>query len=313
VDILISVIICTYNRSDYLKKAIQSLVNQTLDRSFYEILVIDNHSTDDTKDIVNNEFSNVQNLRYIFEPIIGLSQARNTGWKKGKGEFIAYLDDDAQASKDWLHTALNIFTHTQPEPLCIGGPILPYYDSPKPAWFEDVYEIRKLGEQPRFLRPSDRLFSGSNMIFRKEILEYYGGFDTDFGVRGEYLSLGEEDSLFLRIWNGEQNNTKLYYSPELMVFHLVPTYKMTLSYQFKRKFVAGISAYKLHSNDSFGKRIRLLIEIIYNILMAFIQAIIHRDTFVCYEDWAMKTLSPVPTKLGWITASLGLSISIKQQ
>ena len=94
----ISAVICTHNRAAYLQKAIQSLIEQTLPKDQYEIIVVDNSSTDNTKQVVSRlqaaclrsqektdacglQLEACDLVRYVFEPVLGLSQARNTGWK----------------------------------------------------------------------------------------------------------------------------------------------------------------------------------------------------------------------------------------
>ena len=84
--ISISAIICTYNGGRYLKRAIESLASQSLSRKDYEIIVVDNCSTDSTKEIVGSLLNNVENLRYCYEPEIGLSHARNRGIQESMGE-----------------------------------------------------------------------------------------------------------------------------------------------------------------------------------------------------------------------------------
>ncbi|MGB5916428.1 MAG: glycosyltransferase family A protein, partial [Phormidesmis sp.] len=98
---LISAIICTHNREQYLGAAIDSLLAQTLD--CYEIIVVDNASTDATAAIAKSRVDSAANnaantkVRYIYEPTLGLSVARNRGAKEAQGEILAYLDDDAEA------------------------------------------------------------------------------------------------------------------------------------------------------------------------------------------------------------------------
>ena len=99
--IKISVVIATRNRADYLRKALESLAHQTLDPIDYEIIVVDNGSQDETRRVVE-KYDTSATLRYIFEPIIGLSRARNAGWKNAQGEIIALIDDDAIANAEWL-------------------------------------------------------------------------------------------------------------------------------------------------------------------------------------------------------------------
>src|SRR5690349_21431211 len=127
--IRISAIIPTYNRADYLGNAIQSLIEQTLPIEQYEILVIDNCSTDRTRQIVCEDFAHVPNLRYIYEPVLGLSQARNTGWQQARGDYVAYLDDDAIASSQWLEKILFTFRTVTPIPGCVGGKVEPIWET----------------------------------------------------------------------------------------------------------------------------------------------------------------------------------------
>lgn len=101
---LISVIIPTYNRCDLLKATLTSLLDQYLDPGFvYEVLVIDNNSTDRTKDAVENLLGSFQGrLRYFFEKQQGKSFALNRGLNEARGEILAMTDDDCRLDKNWL-------------------------------------------------------------------------------------------------------------------------------------------------------------------------------------------------------------------
>ena len=97
----LSVIICTYNRVELLGKCVNSLMTQTARKENYEIIVIDNNSTDNTADLIRKIKIINSNLRYVKEANQGLSYARNRGWKEAKGEYIAYIDDDCKADNNW--------------------------------------------------------------------------------------------------------------------------------------------------------------------------------------------------------------------
>ena len=85
---VISVVICTHNRAEYLRKSLRSVVKQSFPKDKYEILVIDNASTDTTKEIIELESEKSNKIKYIYEPILGLSQARNTGWLNSNGDYV---------------------------------------------------------------------------------------------------------------------------------------------------------------------------------------------------------------------------------
>ncbi len=197
--IKISCIICTYNRVDLLRRALDSVINQTLSERMYEIIVVDNNSEDNTKQIAKSYSKTHNNIRYVLERAQGLSHARNRGANEAIGQYIIYLDDDAKADRDWLRIAIECFENKAISPIAIGGPILPFYADPKPNWFKDEYEIRSWGKSARLLSPGES-FSGSNMAFRKEILMHFGGFDSKLGVKGPVLSLGEDTIFFHSIW-----------------------------------------------------------------------------------------------------------------
>ena len=109
--IRLTVIVCTYNRAAMLVGALESLVQQTLDPALYEILVVDNACTDNTPEYVEIFQENYpeHNILMIYEPEQGLGYARNAGLNHSHGEYVAYLDDDAHASRSWLEMALELF------------------------------------------------------------------------------------------------------------------------------------------------------------------------------------------------------------
>src|SRR5436309_2344962 len=134
--IQISALICTRNRADYLRKAMQSLATQSLPCEQYEIIVVDNGSEDHTRAVVD-EFASLTNLVYIYEATPGLSRARNVAFRRAKGEFVAFLDDDAVASPQWLEKYLEVFRTYSPTPGSVGGKCEPIWEIPQPAWLED--------------------------------------------------------------------------------------------------------------------------------------------------------------------------------
>ena len=203
---IISAIICTHNRAEYLGKAIQSLIDQSLDKKDYEILVIDNASTDKTKEIC----SKFNEIIYVYEPKLGLSHARNTGLKKAKGRYIAYLDDDAIASKDWLKNIIKTFENNK-KIVALGGKIEPIWESTRPKWLSDgmlgMLAVVDWGNKSKFLK-DDEWIAGANIAFNKQFLEDSGGFDINLGRKGKNLLSMEETLLFDKI---KDKGYKIYY------------------------------------------------------------------------------------------------------
>lgn len=233
--IMISVVVCTYNRSELLYKCLQSLTGQTLDSSLFEVLILDNNSTDATPKIADRFVKNNQNFRNISELNQGLSHARNRGWREARGKYVAYIDDDAKATPDWCERILNVFNTVTPTPVAVGGQIHPFYEIPPPAWFTDDFEIRTWGEHSGFLElPRARSgFSGSNMAFQRRILERFGGFSTLFGIVGGKLRMGEDTEFFYRIYDEESN---FWYDPLILVYHWVPKRNFSVMYRVSRSY-----------------------------------------------------------------------------
>src|SRR3989339_1656135 len=228
----ITVVICTYNRANLLKISLQSLVEQTLDQSNFDVLVIDNNSNDITKEVVNM-FKSLLPLKYVFEPTQGLSHARNRAIKEVKSEYIAYIDDDSKGKKNWLMTASKIIDDKNPD--IFGGPYYPYYINKK-KWFLDKYEIREASKNDKFLDKYEFL-SGSNIFFKKDIFEKIGIFDVNLGMKGNNIGLGEETQLQVI---ANKLGINRYYCSDLIIYNLVPDFKMDLKYVSRRYFMAGL-------------------------------------------------------------------------
>ena len=305
----LSVVVCTYNRAQLLTEALDSVCNQTLDKSRYEIIVVDNNSADGTRELVGEFCRRFSNVRYCFEPQQGLSYARNRGWREARGKYVAYIDDDARAGENWLKTALVLLENTKPAPLCLGGPILPFYSTTKPIWFKG--EMRTWGDSPRYLR-SGESFSGSNMIWRKEIVETLGGFDVTSGVRGDYLSIGEETLLFEKIWHSFEQ-PHFYYSPELVIHHWVPPAKMTVAYQLKRAFAAGQRWNRLHGPKISWRRLRFLLGGILEIVTMVGQLLRRRKEHAYFQNWLIVEGRPIFVKLGTLSGVIGLDVRLRQR
>ena len=251
-EILVSVVVCTYNRADLLIGCLDSLKSQTLSESNYEVIVIDNNSCDQTQEIAKKFIAQIANLRIILEEKQGLSHARNRGWQEARGLYIAYMDDDAKAPSDWCERILAAFREQDATTAAVGGKILPWYLKKPPEWFSDILETRSWGDVPGFLSTDQARygFSGSNMAFRKDVLSEYNGFNARFGMVGNKMYLAEETELFYRI---SADSNRLWYDPEIMVYHLVPDANMKCAHRFLRGYRAGTAMIRIEQRQVFSK------------------------------------------------------------
>lgn len=236
----LSIIVCTYNRADLLLGCLESLVLQVVGCRLFEVIIVDNNSTDNTQANVLEFIKKYPNFRYVSVRSQGLSHARNCGWRKARGKYVAYIDDDAKATPRWCERILNAFETVTPTPAAVGGQILPFYETTPPPWFTDDFEIRTWGTNAGFLEPPQAMygFSGSNMAFPRRILERFGGFSTQFGIVGGKLRMGEDAEFFYRIYDEEPN---FWYDPLIMVYHWVPARNLKVMSRIIRSYYCGQS------------------------------------------------------------------------
>lgn len=220
----ISIAICTYNRHDLLKLNLEGFLQQSNKLENYEILVIDNNSTDNTANLVKDLSKNIPQLKYIFEPNQGLSYARNTAYKNALADYVAYLDDDAIPSENWVEEAVNIIKNYKPD--IFGGTVYPYHLSPVPEWFKEEYEIRQPQKHTGWMADGSHI-SAMNIVFKKDLLEEFGGFTISRGMTANQLVYGDETEI---ITHAHKTNRKLFFSQELTVKHFVPDYKKTIAF-----------------------------------------------------------------------------------
>jgi len=247
----ISAVVCTLNRATYLARAVESLINQTCPKEYYEIIVVDNGSTDNTREIVK-QFSQRARIRYIYEPVKGLSQARNTGWQAAAGKYIAYLDDDAIASPRWLEKMMEAFETVKPAPASVGGRVAPIWESERPAWLTDqmltFYAIIDWGNGARFFKPSSpEHHVGCNVAYGQEVLQKCGGFNVNLGRKGKNLLSNDEDLIRKYM---DSHGLGIYYDPEIFVKHVVPKGRLTRRFLLRRHFWQGVSDVVLQYEES---------------------------------------------------------------
>lgn len=291
----ISAVICTYNRSELLKGAIESLISQTLPEEKYEILVVDNNSTDNTKKVIDS-FKNKKNLRYLFEKKIGLSFARNCGQSNAHGQYICYIDDDAKAEKHFLERILYSFDEITPKPVSVGGRILPFYLDKKPIWFKDEYEMRSKGDTARFLKTDgseDLYFSGSNFSLLVEVIRDTGLFDVIYGMQGKKNGLGDEVEFFKRLHKKFGSNCYLYYDPKIIVFHCANKKNFSWRWHFKRNYVSGKTMIRMRGRMRFLEIMRLKAGALYNVGKIIIKVLFTFNSYKFKQQWIIEQIVPL--------------------
>jgi glycosyltransferase involved in cell wall biosynthesis len=236
----IAAIICTHNRDKYLGAAIDSLLAQDCDN--FEVWVVDNASSDRTRAVVEERLAHPR-LKYIYEPVLGLSVARNTGAKETTAPILAYLDDDAVATPQWLKTLLAAYDSN--EKLAVAGGkvtlIWPEGIAP-PNWISDELAgnlgLYDLGDTLVYIDKPGLTPRGLNYSIRRTFLEQIGGFDPNLGRKGKNLLSNEEVYMTeLALKQGWQ----VAYLPEALVAHNVAPERLKPSWFLQRSWWQGIS------------------------------------------------------------------------
>ena len=232
--LFVSVVVCTRNRSEVLKESSAALWRMDYPPDRWEVLIVDNHSSDDTltvaRDIASMHPGRVQ---VIEERELGISVSRNAGIQRARGEVIAFLDDDSFPEPGWLSALVEVLTR-EPEALVVGGPVEPWFAGELPSWFGErfhVYvtawdkgpEVRKLtyNDYPR----------GANMAFRREVFARFGNFNAHLGYKGTGLMACDETELCLRV---ERSGGRILYVPRARVRHLTAASRITPAWLARR-------------------------------------------------------------------------------
>lgn len=262
---MISVIICTYNRDKYIYNVLKSLADGTLPPDRYEIVLVDNNSTDNTRSEVERfckDFPSV-NLRYSVETNQGLSHARNRGIRESKGDILVYVDDDATVNAEYLATYADWF-EKNPQTDAAGGPIIPHYETgSEPRWM--TYFIKRLLTGYLYFGkkagpfPGENFPGGGNAAYRSRVFEKVGLYNVELGRNGDSLGSGEEKDIFDKM---KRQGMQISYLPDAILYHSIPAYKLEPDY-FNR-VTTGIGQSERARTLKTGKsayRIRLLSEL----------------------------------------------------
>lgn len=240
---MLTAIICTYNRAKYIGKLLESIAANDLPKSEYEILLVDNNCTDNTREICEAFAAEHQDVRfrYTIEPEQGLSAARNRGIKEAKGDIIVYIDDDALVDSHYLRDYAEWFA-AHPETMACGGPIEPLYETSEPEWMSPYTKAlltawMDYGDKVREY-PKGRFPGGGNAAYRKQVFEQVGLFNTALGRKGGNLMGSEEKDVFDKM---HMHGMQVLYLPQPVLHHIIPQSKLEKPYFDRLTLQMGIS------------------------------------------------------------------------
>ena len=229
---MLSIIVCTYNRDKYLYGALQCIAENGFPTDAYEIVLVNNMSTDNTEaecQRFKNDYPNVS-FHYFVETNQGLSFARNRGIAESQGETLLFLDDDSYIQEGYLENLQRqLDTHPEADAFC--GKIDPVFETGEaPKWLSkwNYSWVSAIDMGDKVCQFKSKAFPiGANMGIRKAMLEKTGNFNTQLGRSKKNLMGGEEKDLFERI---RQHGGNIYYFPDVVVHHVIPPSRTTKEY-----------------------------------------------------------------------------------
>ncbi|HPO13499.1 MAG TPA: glycosyltransferase family 2 protein [Candidatus Hydrogenedentes bacterium] len=220
----LSVVICTFNRADSLRRALETVIRQEPGTFSTEVVVVDDGSMDHTRQVVEELAQNsVVPVRYVREDSkAGIAVARNRGVNEAQGAWVVFFDDDQLADPDWLKQLMAVAE--EKSAALVGG--ARKLDVPEDQLFRLGPVCRAvLGEnvyppQPEKLCGKDLPTTG-NLLISKKVFETAGMFDTSL------VSSGEDADLIHR---ARRAGFEIWTAPRAMVAHMIPQYRLESAY-----------------------------------------------------------------------------------
>lgn len=266
----ITVIICTRNRGEMLRETLDSLlIPANLESSDWELVVVDNASTDRTRDVCRDFQQRFpRHFRLAVETRVGKSNALNTGIGAARGELLAFTDDDVLCAPSFLTEIRALFARFPAD--AVQGRVFLECEGGQPEWLDShlalTVAFRDCGEEVTELEGT--LF-GLNMVVRADVFRKVGGFASYLGP-GQ-LGISEDTEITFRM---RRAGMRLLYAPRIVVYHRLSRQRLTRSFLRKRFFQEGrASAYR---EDLPVSLFRFGLYVTKEFLFGQIQAIRHR-------------------------------------
>ncbi len=212
----ISIIIPAYNSEKFIKRTIQSVLNQTYKN--FELIIVDDGSTDNTKEIVREFQKKDPKIKYIWEKNSGApARPKNRGIKRSKGEYIAFLDHDDEWMPEKLEKQLNLFEKEKNLKLGFISSNGLVFNEKENKTYE--HKITKRGEVFQDLLANNFILSSSSVLAKKEVFKNVGFFDENLKFSDDWemwIKIAQkyefdffDEALFKYYWHGENVMNKL--------------------------------------------------------------------------------------------------------
>lgn len=235
----VTIAICTYNRCQSLKRAMQSVLKASYPK--ITLLIVDNNSSDQTSQIVQElqQAYLTKKIEYYFEPQQGVAAARNRALKECRTEYLGFIDDDEEIIENWVESMLTAF-ELDSKVGVVTGPGVPIYEVEPPTWMSvGVHDSYLLYPEKTYILPLNTGIGTGNVLMRAECFANIY-FREDLGRQGACL-LGAEDTDFFRRVLAQGYLPA--YAHRAIMYHHINKEKLTFSWFARRYFYEGVSEY----------------------------------------------------------------------
>ena len=232
-NLRITVAVITYNRSRYLRETLAGLVRQGYPADRWELLVVDNNSTDDTRDVVASFMASSPAPRHVLELRQGLDHGRNRAIDEAQGDIVVLVDDDILMGPAWLEQMVAPFTSDRAHSIgVVGGEVVPVFPDGIPSWLEGSHRPLGFRMDPGPL-PPDQIPMGANFAFPKWVFARFGKFDTSLDRKGGKLFGGGDSEMIRRI---RAVGLDAWFVPGARVEHQIPASRLNMGYALRHAF-----------------------------------------------------------------------------
>ena len=260
----LSIIIPTYNRANVILRSLKTWTKQTLDVDKFEVIVVDNNSTDGSSELIQNFIKDYKNFHYLLETKKGSTHARHAGAKKAKANILMFCDDDGLFNPDCASEILKVYQGNK-DVAAVTGKIVIKWDKTPPDWIKPYeFMLGKLDYGDEVKYDTSFYLNGGIFSIKKEVFNNLEGFNPD--LIGNYLVGDGDTGLVIKL---HKNNLLIGYTPLAIMEHLQFVDKQGLEKDMGRRFYnVGIStSYGFIRENAFKFNLKVLKFIVKSFLL----------------------------------------------
>lgn len=294
-----SIIIPTYNRSDVILRSLETWAAQTLNTSEFEVIVVDNNSSDNSAELIQHFIADKPNFHYLHETHKGSTNARHAGAKISKSDILIFCDDDGLFNPECVQEVLNVYAANE-EVAAVAGKIEIRWDAQPPDWIEPyLFMLGRLNYGNEVIYRNDIYLNGGIFSIRKSVFDELGGFNPD--LVGDYLVGDGDTGLVIKL---HEAGKLIGWTPFATMQHLQFVAKQGTEKDMGRRFLnTGISnAYGIFRENKF----RFNSKVIRYIFIALLFYLKKQTELICFPKDKRRTYFSLMQRKGELQFFLNL-------